>query len=42
MTEDQVRTKVLEFIRGAEAINLVDAEIIVSGGRGMGNAKTSR
>jgi electron transfer flavoprotein alpha subunit/NAD-dependent dihydropyrimidine dehydrogenase PreA subunit len=38
MTEDQVRTKVLDFIRGAEAINLVDAEIIVSGGRGVGNA----
>ncbi len=39
MTEDQVRTKVLEFIRGAEAVNLVDAEIIVSGGRGIGNAE---
>lgn len=38
MTEEQVRTKVLEFLRGAEAINLVDAEIIVSGGRGVGNA----
>jgi electron transfer flavoprotein alpha subunit/NAD-dependent dihydropyrimidine dehydrogenase PreA subunit len=42
MTEDQVRTKVLEFIRGAEAINLVDAEIIVSGGRGIGNAENFR
>lgn len=39
MTEDQVRTKVLEFIRGAEAVNLVDAEIIVSGGRGIGNSE---
>ena len=36
MTEDQVRTKVLEFIKGAEAVNLVDAEIIVAGGRGVG------
>lgn len=39
LTEDQVRTKVIDFIRGAEAINLVDAEIIVSGGRGLGNAE---
>jgi electron transfer flavoprotein alpha subunit/NAD-dependent dihydropyrimidine dehydrogenase PreA subunit len=39
MTEEQVRTKVLEFIKGAEAVNLVDAEIIVSGGRGVGNAE---
>jgi electron transfer flavoprotein alpha subunit len=39
MTEEQVRTRVLEFLRGAEAVNLVDAEIIVSGGRGMGNAE---
>ncbi|MFB3885213.1 MAG: FAD-binding protein [Thermodesulfobacteriota bacterium] len=39
MTEDQVRTKVLEFIRGAEAVNLVDAEIIVAGGRGVGGGE---
>ncbi len=39
MTEDQVRTRVMEFIKGAEAINLVDAEFIVSGGRGMGNGE---
>ena len=39
MTEDQIRTKVIEFIRGAEAVNLADAEIIVSGGRGIGNAE---
>jgi electron transfer flavoprotein alpha subunit len=39
LTEDQVRTKVVDFIRGAEAINLVDAEIIVSGGRGVGSAE---
>lgn len=39
MTEDQVRTKILEFIRGAETVNLSDAEIIVSGGRGIGGAE---
>jgi electron transfer flavoprotein alpha subunit/NAD-dependent dihydropyrimidine dehydrogenase PreA subunit len=37
ITEEQIRTKILEFIKGAEAVNLVDAEIIVSGGRGLGN-----
>ena len=42
MTEEEVRTKVLEFIRGTEAVNLVDAEIIVSGGRGIGNAENFR
>lgn len=36
MTEGQIRTKILEFIKGTEAVNLVDAEIIVSGGRGVG------
>ncbi|MEW6375480.1 MAG: electron transfer flavoprotein subunit alpha [Thermodesulfobacteriota bacterium] len=39
MTEDQVRTKILEFIKGTETVNLVDAEIIVSGGRGLGGAE---
>jgi electron transfer flavoprotein alpha subunit/NAD-dependent dihydropyrimidine dehydrogenase PreA subunit len=39
MKEEQVRTKVLEFIKGTETVNLVDAEIIVSGGRGLGNAE---
>ncbi len=39
MTEEQVRTRVLEFIKGAEAVNLVDAEIIVSGGRGVGSGE---
>jgi electron transfer flavoprotein alpha subunit len=37
MTEEQVRTKVLDFVKGAETVNLADAEIIVSGGRGVGN-----
>jgi electron transfer flavoprotein alpha subunit len=40
MTEDQIRTKVLEFIKGTETVNLVDAEIIVSGGRGLGGAES--
>jgi electron transfer flavoprotein alpha subunit/NAD-dependent dihydropyrimidine dehydrogenase PreA subunit len=39
MTEEQVRTKILEFIKGLEAVNLVDAEIIVSGGRGLGSGE---
>lgn len=39
MTEEQVRTKILEFIKGAETVNLVDAEIILSGGRGVGSAE---
>ena len=39
MTEDQIRTKVIEFIKGAEAVNLADAEIIVSGGRGIGSSE---
>lgn len=42
MTEDQIRTKVLEFIRGTETVNLADAEIIVSGGRGIGGAENFR
>ncbi len=33
--EDTVRTRILEFVQLAETVNLVDAEIIVSGGRGM-------
>lgn len=39
MTEDEVRTRILDFIKGSEAVNLVDAEIIVSGGRGVGSAE---
>jgi electron transfer flavoprotein alpha subunit/NAD-dependent dihydropyrimidine dehydrogenase PreA subunit len=39
MTEDEVRTKVLEFVRGEETVNLADAEIIISGGRGIGCAE---
>ncbi len=39
MTADEVRTKILEFIKGTETVNLADAEIIVSGGRGVGSAE---
>jgi electron transfer flavoprotein alpha subunit len=39
MTEEQIRTKILEFVRGAETVNLSDAEIIVSGGRGLGGGE---
>ncbi len=36
MTEEEVRTKILEFIESEQKVNLVDADIIVSGGRGLG------
>ncbi len=36
MSEEHVHTKVLEFVKGAETVNLMDAEVIVSGGRGLG------
>ena len=39
MTEGQIRTKILEFLKGAGTVNLADAEIIVSGGRGIGSAE---
>jgi len=39
MTGDEVRTKIREFIKGTETVNLADAEIIVSGGRGVGSAE---
>jgi electron transfer flavoprotein alpha subunit/NAD-dependent dihydropyrimidine dehydrogenase PreA subunit len=39
MTEEQVRTKIVEFLKGTEMVNLVDAEIIVSGGRGVGSGE---
>lgn len=37
--EDKVRTKILEFLQVAETVNLVDAEVIVSGGRGIGGSE---
>jgi electron transfer flavoprotein alpha subunit len=36
LTDDEVLTKVVEFIQSETAVNLVEADIIVSGGRGMG------
>jgi len=39
VNEADLNTKVLEFIKSAVAINLVEADIIVSGGRGLGNAE---
>jgi electron transfer flavoprotein alpha subunit len=37
--ENIITTKVLEFIKGAEDVNLADTEIIISGGRGMKGAE---
>src|SRR5512136_1417474 len=39
MTEEQVRTKIVDFLKGAQGVNLIDAEIIVSGGRGLGGGE---
>jgi electron transfer flavoprotein alpha subunit len=36
ITEDDLKTKVLEFVKGEATVNLVEADIIVSGGRGVG------
>ncbi len=36
VAEADLRTKVLEFIKSEVAVNLVEADIIVSGGRGVG------
>jgi electron transfer flavoprotein alpha subunit len=36
MSEDEVRTKVIEFIESEQKVNLTEADIIVSGGRGLG------
>jgi electron transfer flavoprotein alpha subunit len=35
ISPDNVRTKVIEFVEGAKVIELTEAEIIVSGGRGL-------
>ncbi|HNS15315.1 MAG TPA: electron transfer flavoprotein subunit alpha/FixB family protein [Syntrophorhabdaceae bacterium] len=37
VAEADLNTKVLEFIQSATAVNLVEADIIVTGGRGVGN-----
>jgi len=36
IAESDLNTKVLEFIKSEVAVNLVEADIIVSGGRGVG------
>jgi len=36
LSEDQIATKVVDFIRQQGEVNLADAKIIVSGGRGVG------
>jgi electron transfer flavoprotein alpha subunit len=36
LSEDEVPTKVTDFIAGTGAVNLTDADVIVAGGRGMG------
>jgi len=36
MTEEQIATRVLDFIQERDKINLEEAEIIVAGGRGLG------
>lgn len=36
LSENDLNTKVLEFIKAAVSVNLVEADIIVSGGRGTG------
>lgn len=36
MSEEEVRSKVLDFIKSEQKVNIVDADIIVSGGRGLG------
>ncbi|HEY3275344.1 MAG TPA: electron transfer flavoprotein subunit alpha/FixB family protein [Syntrophorhabdaceae bacterium] len=36
LTEDELKTKVVEFVKGEASVNLVEADIIVSGGRGVG------
>jgi electron transfer flavoprotein alpha subunit len=39
MPEDEIATKVLEFITETSSINLEEAEIIVAGGRGLGGSE---
>jgi electron transfer flavoprotein alpha subunit len=36
IAEDDINTKVLEFMKSDVAVNLVEADIIISGGRGVG------
>jgi len=36
MSEEEVRTRFVDFIASEQKVNIVDADIIVSGGRGLG------
>lgn len=36
LSDSDIKTKVLDFIKSAVTVNLVEADIIVSGGRGLG------
>jgi electron transfer flavoprotein alpha subunit len=37
LAEDALNTKVVEFLQSATTVNLIEADIIVSGGRGVGS-----
>ena len=39
VADDDIRTKVLQFMQSEVAVNLVEADIIVSGGRGTGSGE---
>lgn len=39
MKEDEIVTKVLEFVQDTNKVNLEDAQVIVAGGRGVGGAE---
>jgi len=36
MSEEEVRTRFIDFIASDQKVNIVDADVIVSGGRGLG------
>jgi len=39
IAEDDIRTKILQFAQSETSVNLVEADIIVSGGRGVGGSE---
>jgi electron transfer flavoprotein alpha subunit len=39
ISEDEIRSKVVEFRQSETAVNLIEADIIVSGGRGLGSGE---
>ena len=40
VSEDEIKSKVVEFIESETTVNLIEADIIVSGGRGVGKPET--